>query len=43
MGIQGHHLIPLNVIRDHPLFKAMRAGGFNFTGFKLGVAVTLRN
>jgi A nuclease family of the HNH/ENDO VII superfamily with conserved AHH len=35
MGTQNQHLIPLNVIRDHQMFKAMRASGFTFNGFLL--------
>ena len=44
MATQAHHLIPINVIRTHPLFQAMRAGNplastdpLEFLGFKLNL------
>ena len=34
-GLQYHHVIPLNVTRRHPLFRAMRASGVPIDGFTL--------
>jgi hypothetical protein len=38
MTTQSHHLLALNVIRDHPLFKGLR--GYGDSLLNSGVTVT---
>lgn len=37
MTTQAHHLISQNLVRDHPLFKALRASDNSFEGATLNL------